>query len=108
MATTTRPVDSISRLQLFHEEVVPRIKNAASVCWDLAFTATDTDEKTRLYNKTHALNEIVREHEHRLTAPQTNLDDTLQLIAFVQESSRLSRLDESGIRLAVSYMLELT
>jgi hypothetical protein len=96
----------MNRIHLFHEEVVPRMENAANILWDLAYRATDADEKTRLFNKTHALKEIIRQNEHRLTYPQTNVEDTLHLIAFVKQTAHMDRLDEAGINLAVGYMKE--
>jgi hypothetical protein len=107
MTITNRPTEPINRIHLFHEEVVPRLENAANIIWDLAYRATDADEKTRLFNKTHALKEIIRQNEHRLTHPQTDVDETIRLIAFVKETARMDRLDEAGINLAVDYMMEM-
>jgi hypothetical protein len=103
---TTNPTAPVNHLHLFSEEVVPRIRQAASVVWDLAYHTTDPQNSLRLYAKAAALTAIADEHEERLTVPQTNADDALLLVALVKQSSHMKNLDDDGIKLAVGYMME--
>jgi hypothetical protein len=102
MATTEAP----TLLHLFAEEVLPRINDAASNCWALATQKADPKEMERLFQKSYALEAIADAHCERLTVPQTDADNALLLVALIQIDSRLKGLDEAGVQLAVSYMME--